>query len=180
MLLSKKNLCTVRDIYSLPEGRRAELIDGVIYDMAPPSRMHQRIVTEVSTEINRHIRSSAGDCEVDVAPFAVFLDEDEYTYVEPDISVICDREKLTDRGCEGAPDWVIEVVSRSSMEMDYYIKLLKYRKAGVRVYWIIDPSRRAVRVYNFMNEDETADFSFDELIPAAIYPGFGIRISDFI
>ena len=171
---------TVEDIFSLPDGKRAELIDGVIYDMAPPSRIHQRIVTEAATAINQYIKSSAGHCEVDVAPFAVFLDEDDYTYVEPDISVICDPDRLTERGCKGAPDWVIEVVSPGSVEMDYFIKLLKYRTAGVCSYWIVDPAKRTVRVYDFCNEDETGDYSFDESIPVAIYPGFALRFADYV
>lgn len=71
-----------------------------------------------------------------IAPFAVFLNENNKNYVEPDINVICDKNKLSDRGCEGAPDWVIEIVSPGSRRMDYAIKLFKYRSAGVQEYWI--------------------------------------------
>lgn len=110
----------------------------------------------------------------------MILNQDEDTYVEPDLCVICDPARLSERGCEGAPDWVVEVVSKSSRELDYYIKLVKYRAAGVRVYWIVDPLERMVRVYNFTNEDETADFSFDENIPVFLYPDFSLRISDYV
>lgn len=109
----------------MPEGERAELIDGTIYHMAPPQRKHQRIITELSTIINNYIKSNNSPCEIDIAPFAVFLNENGKNYVEPDICVICDKNKLTDKGCNGAPDWIIEVVSPSSKRMDYSIKLFR-------------------------------------------------------
>lgn len=127
MPLPKEELYTIGDIYSLPEGERAELIDGQIYDMAPPSRHHQEISMELSTAIQSYIRSKKGNCRVYAAPFAVQLDEDSHTYVEPDISVICDPNKLDERGCKGAPDWIIEIVSPASRRMDYYTKLFRYR-----------------------------------------------------
>lgn len=102
---------TTEYIYSLPDGQRAELIDGQVYMMAPPSRKHQRITVELSTVINNFIKSRNGSCEVDIAPFAVFLNQDDKNYVEPDIAVICDQNKLTEKGCNGAPDWIIEIVS---------------------------------------------------------------------
>lgn len=116
MPLPKEELYTIGDIYSLPEGERAELIDGQIYDMAPPSRHHQEISMELSTAIQSYIRSKKGNCRVYAAPFAVQLDEDSHTYVEPDISVICDPNKLDERGCKGAPDWIIEIVSPGQQE----------------------------------------------------------------
>jgi len=107
MPLLKTNVYTVEDIYTLPEGQRAELIDGQIYDMAPPNRTHQRIVSQLTKIIGQYIDRKQGSCEVYPAPFAVFLNKDSKNYVEPDISVICDKEKLDDRGCNGAPDWII-------------------------------------------------------------------------
>lgn len=85
------------------------LITINIYYMAPLSRKHQRIITELSTIINHYIKLNNGSCEVDLAPFAVFLSENDKTYVEPDISVICDKNKLTDKGCNGAPDWSLKL-----------------------------------------------------------------------
>lgn len=109
------------------------------------------------------------------APFAVFLNEDEINYVEPDISVICDRDKITDKGCYGAPDWVIEIVSPGNKPMDYFTKLFKYRTAGVREYWIVDPAKEMVTVYGF--EKETMEqYSFGEDVPAGIYEGFAIKV----
>lgn len=83
-----------------------------------------------------------GDCFVFPAPFAVFLNENDKNYVEPDISVICDKNKITEKGCNGAPDWGAEIVSPSSRQMDYYKKLFKYRTAGVREYWVVDSEKR--------------------------------------
>ena len=73
----------------------------------------------------------------------MFLNEDDKNYVEPDISVICDKRKLTDAGCNGAPDWIVEIVSPGSRQMDYMRKLFKYRSAGVKEYWIVDPEKGA-------------------------------------
>lgn len=102
---------TIDDIYHLPEGQRAELIDGQMYMMAPPTRRHQQMLGALYRKIADYIDKNGGSCEVDIAPFAVFLNADDKNYVEPDISVICDADKLTDKGCTGAPDWIIEIVS---------------------------------------------------------------------
>ena len=123
MPLPKEINCTVDDIYNLPEGERAELIDGKLYMMAPPSRIHQKLIMELSATIRDYIKKNDGSCEVYPAPFAVFLNEDDKNYVEPDISVICSSEKLTDKGCNGSPDWIIEIVSPTSQRMDYLTKL---------------------------------------------------------
>lgn len=169
MPLSQKNtLHTIQDIYSLPDGQRAELIDGQIYMMAPPTRRYQRITVELSTIINNYIKKQNGTCEVDIAPFAVFLNADDNNYVEPDISVICSHEKLTDKGCTGAPDWIIEIVSPGSRRMDYYTKLFKYRTAGVREYWIVDPDKNRVMVYTF-ESDDTEEYTFSDSVKAGIF-----------
>ena len=142
-----KETYTIDDIYALPDGERAELIDGQIYYLAPPSRTHQRILFSLSRKIADYIDSKGGNCEVDIAPFAVFLNNDDINYVEPDISVICDSSKLDEKGCNGAPDWIIEIVSPGSKSMDYFKKLLKYNTAGVKEYWIVDPTKELVMVY---------------------------------
>ena len=171
-----KETYTIDDIYALPEGERAELIDSQIYYLATPSRTHQRILFSLSRKIADYIDSKGGNCEVDIAPFAVFLNNDDVNYVEPDISVICDPSKLDEKGCYGAPDWIIEIVSPTSRQMDYYKKLFKYRTAGVREYWIVDPTKELVMVYRF--EKETMEqYSFKEDIPVGIYDDFSIRVS---
>lgn len=164
-----EKIYTIDDIYSLPDGQRAELIDGNLYMMAPaPSYKHQKISGFLYTEISNYINGKKGGCEVLAAPFAVFLNKDNKNYVEPDISVICDKEKLSDRGCEGAPDWIIEVVSPSSQSMDYLTKLLKYQGAGVREYWIVDPDKNRIIVYRF-EENSVEEYSFNDSVKAGIY-----------
>ena len=176
MPLPQERIYTVDDIYALPEGERAELIDGEIYYMAPPSRKHQAITGEVFTSINNYIKSKGGSCQPYIAPFAVFLNEDDRNYVEPDISIICDPDKLNDKGCVGAPDWIIEVVSPSSRRMDYTTKLYKYRTAGVREYWIVDPDKSRITVYTF-DEDDMNEYSFTDDVPVNIYPELSINLS---
>ncbi len=146
-------LPTIQDIYNLPEGVRAELIDGHIYYMSAPSREHQEIVHQLSYEIESYIRSKKGQCKVYPSPFAVFLQNDK-NYVEPDISVICDRDKLDSKGCHGAPDWIIEVISQGNAEHDTVVKLDLYSNNGVREYWIVEPNTKKVIVYNFKSNAE--------------------------
>lgn len=165
---------TIDDIYALPDGERAELIDGNIYYMSPPSRKHQDIAGELFGTIRDYIKSNYGSCKPYIAPFAVFLNEDDKNYVEPDISVICDSKKLNDKGCIGAPDWIIEIVSPSSKRMDYFTKLFKYRTAGVREYWIVDSDKNRVMVYTF-EMDNMSEYTFTDNIPVNIYPGFSIN-----
>ena len=173
--LKKEEVYTIEDIYALPNGERAELIDGKIYYMAPPNTKHQRLVHFFDREIGNYIQSKHGECEVFPAPFAVFLNENDINYVEPDISVICDKNKISDKGCHGAPDWIIEVVSPSSRKMDYYKKLFKYRTAGVREYWIVDPVKERITVY-FFEMESVEEYFFGEDIPVGIYEGFSIKV----
>ncbi len=169
MPLEQKKQYTVEDIYALPDGVRAELIDGEMYMTAPPGLTHQRLVHFFDRVIGNYIQNKSGDCEVFPAPFAVFLNNDDKLYVEPDISVICDKSKLDEKGCHGGPDWVIEVVSPSSRPMDYLKKLVKYQTAGVREYWIVDPMRNLVTVYRFNTEEYSIQYSFTDEIPVGIY-----------
>lgn len=177
MPLPQEQIYTTDDIYALPDGERAELIDGHIYYMAPPSRKHQLIAGDLYTIINTYIKSKGGSCEPYIAPFAVFLNGDSKNYVEPDISVICDKSKLTDKGCTGAPDWIIEIVSPSSRRMDYYTKLFKYRTAGVREYWIVDPEKNRVTVYDLEHEDMN-EYTFNDIVKVCIYSDLSINFRD--
>lgn len=174
---AQEKLYNIDDIYALPDGERAELIDGQIYYMAPPNRKHQDIAGELFGTIREYINSKNGSCRAYIAPFAVFLNKNDKNYVEPDISVICDKSKLTDKGCSGAPDWIIEIVSPSSRRMDYFTKLFKYRSAGVREYWIVDPEKNRILVYNFESED-TGDYTFNDSVKTGIYDDLYINFSD--
>ena len=176
MPLPQRDDYTVEDIYALPEGTRAELIDGQIYYMAPPSRRHQNLLFSISRVIADYIDQKGGSWEVDIAPFAVFLNENDKNYVEPDIAVICDTSKLNDRGCSGAPDWIIEIVSPASRKMDYFTKLFKYRTAGVREYWIVDPVKNLILIYNFDTSD-SEQYTFTDTIKAGIYEDLYIDFS---
>ncbi len=130
--------------------------------------------------IYQYIKAQKGPCEVFAAPFAVFLSKDNKNYVEPDISVICDKDKIDDRGCNGAPDWIIEITSPSDPHRDYGIKLFKYRTAGVREYWIVNPLTQIVTVYDLENEVGTNQYTFSDSIPACIYDDLSIQISNLI
>ena len=180
MPLPKSNTYTIDDIYALPEGQRAELIDGQIYDMAPPSPMHQELVMELSATLRDYIKKNGGPCKVYPAPFAVFLNEDDRNYVEPDISVICDSSKVDNRGYQGAPDFIIEIVSPSSQRMDYLTKLFKYRTAGVREYWIVNPLQRTVQVYSFEGTEDSTQYSFDDEITVTIYGDLKIWVANLL
>ena len=182
MTLPQERIYTTDDIYNLPDGERAELIDGQIYYMAPPTRRHQLIAGNLFTIINTYIKSRGGSCEPYIAPFAVFLNADDKNYVEPDISVICDKSKLTDKGCNGAPDWIIEIVSSGSRRMDYYTKLFKYRTAGVREYWIVDPDKDRIFVYHFVaesaEEESMEEYTLKDSVKAGIYDELVIDFGD--
>lgn len=180
MSSQESNTYTIEDIYALPEGKRAELIDGQIYDMAPPSYQHQRLVMELSATLRNHIKSKGGPCEVLPAPFAVFIKEDDTNYVEPNISVICDKDKISNRGCEGAPDFVIEIVSPSSRKMDYSLKNALYSDADVREYWIVDPARERTTVYRYEEDVAPIIIPFDNYVKVGIYGDLKICIADLL
>lgn len=180
MALPKTITYTLEDIYALPDGERAELINGKIYNMAPPSRIHQEILMELSATLRNYILKNAGNCKVYPAPFAVFLGEDNKNYVEPDISVICDRSKLTDKGCNGAPDFVIEIVSPSSRKMDYTTKNTLYSDFGVREYWIVDPSKERTTIYRYEEDVAPMIVPFSVPITVGIYQNLAITISELL
>ena len=178
--LAQEKSYTEDDYYKLPENTRAELIDGQIYYQAAPSRIHQKILNFLNTEINIYIRSKNGSCEVYPAPFAVKLfRDDRTTIVEPDISIICSNEKLTDRGCVGAPDWIIEIISPGNPEHDYIYKLQLYTVAGVREYWIVDPYKERIFVYYLEKAKfEVETYTFRDIVKANIYDDLYINFSD--
>ena len=170
---------TVKDYFNTPEDVRMELIDGKFYDMAPPNLRHQTLVGELFASIHDHIKRKGGPCRVYPAPFGVQLSEDENTVVEPDISVICNPDKLTEKGCLGAPDWIIEIVSPSDPARDYIMKLKKYLSAGVREYWIVDPASSKVTVYDLTNERVIPVlYTFNDTVKAGIYDDLSIDFSE--
>ena len=173
MALAQEKVYTVEDIEALPEGVRAELIDGRMFYMATPSRKHQGLVGNLFGEIFAYLNQNKGKCAVYPAPFAVYLNEDNRTYLEPDITVVCDRDKLDDKGCHGAPDFVAESLSPSSRSRDCLLKLIRYREAGVREYWIVDPERETVTVYDFV-ENKVGSYTFGDKVRVNLFPGLEI------
>ena len=151
-LSAEKINYTFADVLSWDEDERIEIVSGKVFMMATPSRIHQKITGELFRQLANFLEGK--QCEVYAAPFGVRLfeqdgdsEENVDTVVEPDISVVCDRSKLDKRGCKGAPDMIVEVLSPSSLRHDRLVKLNLYQQAGVREYWIIDPENRAVQVF---------------------------------
>lgn len=180
MPLPQQQIYTEDDYYNLPEDVRAELIDGQIYYQAAPSRAHQEILSDLHAAIYQYIKSKGGACRVYPAPFAVQLFSDKKNIVEPDISVICDRNKLTDRGCTGSPDWIIEIVSPGNPGHDYVRKLNMYMAAGVREYWIVNPMKQTILVYFFeQNAFDVQLYNFHDKVKANIYDDLWIPFGDF-
>ena len=169
MPIPQERIYTSEDYRNLPDGQRAELIDGKLYAMAPPNRIHQKLVMELASVIHNHIKNKSGSCEVYPAPFAVNLNADDSTWVEPDISVICNKNKLSDRGYNGAPDWIIEITSSSNSSHDYIRKLNLYNDAGVREYWVVNPERQSVYVCHLKETPfETAAYTFRDRVKSGV------------
>ncbi len=147
---------TYGDYRRWPEDERWELIDGEAYDMCPaPVRAHQQMVVELTRQVGNFLVDKP--CELYSAPFDVRLpqgdeaDDDVDDVVQPDIAVICDRAKLDDAGCRGAPDWVIEVLSKRTAVKDQTLKRDLYERHGVREYWLVHPTDRVLTIYRLLD-----------------------------
>ncbi|MBO5573343.1 MAG: Uma2 family endonuclease [Clostridium sp.] len=162
---------TIQDLYALPEGVRAELIDGKIYYMSSPVLVHQLILFHFHKAVWEYIQKNEGSCIPVSAPMDVQLDEDDLTLVQPDFLVVCDKKKVVDGRIFGAPDFVMEVLSPTTRQKDLTLKTWKYNSAGVREYWIIDPDKQQVLVYNFEDDCFPHVYGFDSDIPVSIYNG---------
>ena len=149
---AKKGTYSFADALAWDEQDRIEIINGEAFMMATPSARHQEISMELSRQLANFLEGK--NCKVYPAPFGVRLfeqtgqrPEDVDTFVEPDISVICDRSKIDKHGCKGAPDMIIEILSPSSRRHDRLVKLNLYQRAGVREYWVVDPDNESVLVF---------------------------------
>ena len=163
---------TLKDYYALPEDQRAELIDGVFYDMAAPSYLHQLILGSLHHLFFECILQHGMGCEVFMAPCDVRLDRDNYTMVQPDLLVFCHDYDIHAVRYEGAPDLVVEILSPSTRSKDMVLKLYKFHNAGVREYWIVDPRFRTVTVHCFEEEEYMPrSYDFDSEIPVFISGG---------
>lgn len=168
----KKRIFTVEDYLKLPEEERVELIDGVVYDMAAPTDKHQIIADEIQSRFREHIRKNKGKCVTITSPLDVQLDCDNKTMVQPDVVIVCDRSKFKEGRVFGAPDLVVEVLSDSTRRKDVMIKGSKYCVAGVREYWIVDPKKKRVYVYQFEREEFLpVMYTFEHKVPVGIWDG---------
>ncbi|MDR2027981.1 MAG: Uma2 family endonuclease [Treponema sp.] len=178
-LLKEQTYYTYADYLSWDGEGRYEIIDGEAYMMAPPSRMHQEISMALSTRIYNFLQGKP--CKVYATPFAVRLNplpgNRDDTVVEPDLAVVCDSSKLDDQGCNGAPDLIIEILSPSNARYDRITKFQKYREAGVREYWIVDPEEKSLLVYVLKNSEYVAS-AYEEtaLVPVTVLPGLEIDL----
>ena len=170
---SRQGTYTLHDYLALPDDIRVELIDGVFYNMSSPLNVHQLIAGEIYRVIATYLRERKATCMPFIAPADVQLDCDDKTVVQPDVFVVCDRDKVPRTRIFGAPDLVIEVLSPSTRKKDITIKTQKYMNAGVREYWLVDPVRKKVLVYLFENHDynNMLLFGFDQKVPVNIFGG---------
>jgi Uma2 family endonuclease len=170
---------TYADVLAWDESVRAEIIDGECFMMAPPSRLHQDISMELAVQL--HTFLTGKPCKVYAAPFGVRLfpkeDQSDDTFVEPDITVVCDASKLDDWGCNGAPDLIIEIVSPSNSRYDRFVKFRKYQEARVREYWIVDPEEQTVQVH-ILDRGRYITTVYDEtdMAPVTVLPGCIINL----
>ena len=148
----KQGEYTLEDYYTLPDDRRVELIDGMIYDMNAPTFVHQHISGVIYNTIRKFIDSKNGSCIPMYAPVDVRLDCDNRTMVQPDILILCDKSKICKWGIMGAPDFCLEIISESTGRKDYIKKLQKYTDAGVKEYWIVDPIRKVLVSYHWKDD----------------------------
>ena len=162
-------IITIEQYETFPEDKRVEVFDGVVYDMAGPSQMHQTISVELLTMIHAYIKQKQGLCRVFHAPFDVKLSDSPLTIVQPDLMIVCDKEKLDGKRCNGAPDFIIEIVSPGNPADDYIRKLYYYKNAEVREYWIVDPERKIITVNYFEGDLLNVQYSFDSKIKVNIY-----------
>ena len=162
-----------------PENRRAEVFDDVICDMASPSQIHQMLSMELSNILYNYIKRKNGGCQVFSAPFDVKLSDKPLTIVQPDIMVICDKDKLDGKRCNGAPDFIIEITSPSNPSDDYIRKLYYYKNYGVSEYWIVDPMTQTVLVYFFEENSFTVrQYSFQDKIKVNLYDDLWIDFTE--
>ncbi len=170
---------TLEDYLALPDDQRVELIDGVFYDMGAPTIPHQVLGGEIFALLRDFLRKKKGPCMPLVSPVDVQLDRDDKTILQPDVMVVCDRSKLTPARVFGAPDFLVEVLSPGTRSKDMLIKYNKYRNAGVKEYWAVDPKKETVIQYLFddpCEEEPDGDitlrlYSFDQPVPVELFQG---------
>ena len=175
---------TLEDYLALPEEQRVELIDGIFYDMAAPTALHQIIGGFLYKKLLDHALTHKGPCIPLMSPVDVQLDEDDKTVVQPDVMIVCDRSRFQNGRIFGAPDFLVEVLSPSTRKKDMQLKLYKYANAGVREYWMIDPDKKTIVVYDLEHEELPVIYGFEDSIPVKVWEGACVidfkEISDYV
>jgi len=166
---TENRLYTLEDYLRLPDDQRVELIDGVFYDMAAPTTIHQSIAGFLHKKFLDFVMANKGPCFPFISPVDVQLDCDDKTVVQPDVLVVCDRTKYKNGRVFGAPDLVIEVLSPSTRRKDMQLKMYKYAGAGVREYWMVDPEKKLVVQYDLEHLGIPAIYNFQSVIPVLIW-----------
>lgn len=180
-LQAQSEIITLEQYENLPEDIRAEVFEGQIYYMAGPSQVHQTILLELSSALNAYVKNKKGGCRVFIAPFDVMLSTSPLLLVQPDIMIICDKDKLDGKRCNGAPDFIIEIVSPSNPSDDYIRKLYYYKNYGVQEYWIVDPTSQTVLVYIFEQDSfNVRQYSFQDKIKVNIYDDLWIDFTGLV
>ncbi len=185
---TKQERYSYLDYKDWPTDNHWELIEGVPFAMVPaPSTEHQLISGNLFFTIKGHLKSSKKDCIVFYSPYNVLLPEEGEseencsTVVQPDLLVVCDRTKIKEKYCVGAPDWIVEISSPSSPSMDYVKKLHLYEKHGVREYWIINPQKKQIMIFRLK---ENGEYDVPEIyiesgvVKVSIFEGFEIKTED--
>ena len=186
--LDESKRYTYADYLTWLDDKRRELINGFIHLMSGPVRRHGRASYKLTLKIGNYIEENKGKCHVYQAPFDVRLplhgssDDDKiYDVVQPDICVICDLSKLDDKGCVGAPDLIVEVLSPSTLKKDWNYKFNLYEKAGVREYWIVDPQTKTANVFLLQsdgNYDDGTVYESGQKAPVSIFEGLEIVLDE--
>lgn len=163
---------TIDDYMALPDEKRVELIDGRFYEMNAPHTGHNVLADEIQSAFTRYIRKNRGKCLAITSPVDVQLDRDNKTMLQPDVALVCDRKKFVRGIIYGAPDLTVEVLSPSTRSKDLLLKLRKYRNAGVREYWVVDPQSRQITVHRFDGDaDSCAVYRSTDRVPVGIFGG---------
>ncbi|GHV75181.1 hypothetical protein AGMMS49942_00020 [Spirochaetia bacterium] len=180
-VLKEETVFTYADVLEWDDDVHAEIIDGEIYMMAEPLTVHQDILRELYVPICNFLKGKP--CKAYCAPFGVRpepkWDNSDKTRVQPDITVICDESKIADRGCHGAPDFIIEILSPSTSQVDLKVKFELYQRIGVREYWIVDPKLRRVYVHLLSNGAYTTT-TYDDTgtVGVKVLPGCIINLKE--
>jgi len=180
-----KGNCSYADYLTWPEDERWEIIDGIAYMQATPSPIHQEILIGLSVQFHHYL--SGKPCKVYPAPFSVRLTQDNESknedikkVVEPDISIVCDKSRIDSKGCKGAPDLIVEIISPSSVKMDRFTKFNSYEKAGVKEYWIVEPEGKLVSVFVLQANQRYGRpevYSEEDKINVSIFPDLTVDLA---